>query len=139
MASLTDIRVALAASLGTAISGLQASAYMLANPTTPHAHVLPGEVEYDKTLQRGLDELFLTVQLIVGTPSDMGAQMVLDEFLDDGPRSVKTAIEADPTLNGACSDLHVQGASGYRVYTFGEGRPPALGAEWRVRVIAPQS
>ena len=55
MASLTDLREGLAATLAS-ITGLQQSAYLLSNPTPPTAEVQPGPVDYDLTMKRGLDK-----------------------------------------------------------------------------------
>lgn len=135
MPSFAEVREGLAASLG-AISNLQASAYMLANPTLPAAEVLPGEIDYDKTFRRGMDGLEFTVRLMVGAASDIGAQKKLDAFLaPSGASSVKAALEADPTLGGDIEDLHVTKCTGYRLFPR-DGHGPALGAEWTVRVWA---
>lgn len=135
MASLADVREALVSNLST-ITGVQWSAYMLANPTLPYGEIVPAETEFDLAMDRGLDRYVLTVRVFVGQMSDIGAQKNLDEFLaGSGARSVKAAVEAAPDLGGACDDLRVTGVSGYRQFVF-EGKPPALGAEWRVEVIA---
>jgi hypothetical protein len=60
--------------------------------------------------------------------------MRLDQMLHPtGPLSIKEAIESDTTLGGACSDLRVTTASGYRQYQL-PNRGPVLGAEWQVQV-----
>lgn len=136
MASLTDIRDAIAANL-SAITDFQVSAWMLANPTAPSGHVFPGPTTFDVTAGRGFDQLELLVQIFVAQNSDRGAQENLDEYMaGSGARSVKQALESDPTLGGACADLRVTGCSGYRQFVF-EGRAPLLGAEWTVDIYAP--
>lgn len=135
MASLTDIRVALADNLSS-IAGLQQSAYMLSNPTPPTAEVMPSSIRYDRSMARGLDTHNLTVRVLVGQSSDRGAQKRLDGFLaGSGATSIKAAIESDTTLGGAASDLRVMECSGYRVYGR-EGNASVLGAEWQVEVVA---
>lgn len=135
MPTLTEIREGLAANLDV-IPGLQASAYMLGNPHAPYAEVVPGETEYDKTFARGLDYWRLTVRVIVGEPSDKGAQKRLDRFLSpSGGESIKATIEADDTLGGVVDDLRVTSCTGYRL--FGTlGQSSRLGAEWSVDVWA---
>ena len=109
----------------------------MANPTPPHAHVLPGRIEFDKTMGRGSDDEFLTVQVIVGAPSDRGAQILLDQFLaGSGAKSIKEKVEADPDLGGACDDLRVTEVSGYRTFTIEGAQALMLGAEFTVHVIA---
>lgn len=75
----------------------------------------------------------LVVQIIIGEQSDENAE-ALDLLLDaDGDSSAVKAIEADPTLGGLISDLHVTSHSGYRLYQTPSG--PQLGAEWRVNYL----
>lgn len=136
MATLQEIREGLAANL-SAIAGMQVSAYMLSAPTPPSAHVFPDETEYDKTMGRGHDDWAMLVQVFVGVSSDIGAQQRLDRMIAPaGAESVKEALEADATLAGVVDDLRVESCSGYRVYPL-EGRGSVLGAEWRVKVLAP--
>ncbi len=135
MASLTAMREGLAANLD-AIPTLQVSPYLLAAPTPPSAEVAPAETEYDLAGSRGLDRWRFTVRVFVAHTTDKGAQKKLDSYLEtSGPHSVKAALEADSTLGGACDDLRVIRASGYRVYGP-EGRASVLGAEWDVDVLA---
>ncbi len=135
MASLANIREGVAANLST-ISGVQVSAYMLANPTPPSLQVFPAEVEYDAAMARGLDRWTLTVQAHVGTQTDVGAQKKLDELLaPSGSSSVKAAAESDRTLGGVVSDCRVVSCSGYRVYVHPSGTA-VLGAEWTVEILA---
>jgi hypothetical protein len=136
MASLSEIRVGLADAL-SAIEGIQASPYMLSNPTPPAAHVFPDQIDYDKAMARGLDDWFMTVQAFVGLSSDIGAQERLDVMLaPSGPASVKAAIEADRTLGGVVGGLRVESCSGYRTYQLEAVQHLVLGAEWRVHVLA---
>jgi hypothetical protein len=135
MASLTDLREALASNLA-AIDGLQESAYVLANPTPPAAEVVPAPIEYDKAMGRGLDKWTFLVRVLVGLTSDIGAQKRLDKMLASaGPDSVKAALETDPTLGGAADDLIVTRCSGYRTFKR-EGGTLLLGAEWTTEVYA---
>jgi hypothetical protein len=59
----------------------------------------------------------------------------LDAFLsDDGPTSIKAALETDPTLGGECADLRVAGWDGYRTYEI--AGTEYYGAEITVVVLA---
>jgi hypothetical protein len=137
MATITAIRRGIAANLtqlGTNL-GMQVSAYTLANPTPPAIQVLPGEITYDLAMHRGLDEITMLVQALVGYGSDIGSQTRLDELLDPtGVNSMKTAVESDSTLGGIVSDVNVKTATGYRVAAGQNG--PVLLCEWSVQVYA---
>src|SRR4051794_6804851 len=101
MASLTEIREALAANLDT-LPELQVSPYLLSNPTPPSAEVQPGVTDYDLAGSRGLDRWRFTVRVFVGMTTDIGAQKRLDRMLaSSGTESVKQALESDSTLAGA--------------------------------------
>lgn len=135
MPDLSAIREGLADAL-QAIPELQASPYMLANPTPPSAHVVPDEVQYDQTMGRGHDDWFMTVQAFVGIATDIGAQKRLDLMLNpSGAFSVKAAVEADVTLGATVDDVRVESCTGYRTYEMADGSH-VLGAEWRVHVLA---
>lgn len=135
MATPASIREGLKTRLDT-IAGLQASAYMLANPTPPAAHVFPAEITYDQAMGRGQDGWMMTVQAFVGFATDIGAQKRLDKLLaSSGADSVKAAIEGDRTLGGVVQHLRVTRAGGYQIFLV-EGRAPVLGAEWTVEILA---
>ena len=132
MSDLANIRAGLAANIAV-ITGIQVSPYTLANPTPPCVEIVPADVEYDRTFGDGVDKLNITVRVFVGMANEISAQKRLDEYLaSSGAKSIKAAIEASPALGGACDDLQVTTATGYRVYGA-EGR--LLGAEWNVEVL----
>lgn len=135
MPDMTVLREGLAANLSS-IPDIQVSAYMLANPTPPAIHVIPGETDYHATMGGGPDEWWhFTVQAFVAVVNDIGGQQRLDGMLaSQGDYSVKAAIESDHTLGGACDDLIVDRRSGYQVFVP-DGRGAVLGAEWQVRVL----
>jgi hypothetical protein len=142
MADITLIREAIAANLAT-VTGLQISAFMLGNPTTPSCHIFPGgpagDLEYDLAMARGLDRLPFTVQVFVAANNDQGPQRNLDKFMaTEGALSIRAALESDRTLGGLANDLRVVRCTGYRQYVF-DGRPPLLGAEWHVDVLTNDS
>jgi len=136
-ATWEHIREEMAGLLGT-IPNVQASAKILANPTPPTLWVLPGEITYDMTMNRGQDDQGILVQAIVGTSTDQGAQLTLDRFLaPDGIYSVKAVLESERpgpvTLGGLVEDLAVVSCTGYRQYPRPDGTA-YLGAEWTVQV-----
>lgn len=135
MASIADIRQGLATNL-TEITGIQASAYVLASPTLPSVEVFPPEITYGPVMQRGIDEHVFTVRVSIADVSDISSQKQLDEYMEsEGDRSIKQKLEADKTLGGACSYLRVTGCSGTRRATR-EGAGPVLITDWRVEVGA---
>lgn len=132
-ATITQIREGLAENLATL--GFQASAYALSNPTPPAIQILPGDIRYDLSFHRGLDEVTMLIQAFVSLTSDIGSQKKLDQWLDPtGPNSLKTAAESDPTLGGIVGGLHVTEATGYRTAQGANG--PILVCEWTVEVTA---
>lgn len=135
MPELSVIREGLAANLA-ALKGVQVSAYMLANPTPPACHVVPGETNYDTAMGRGADQWILRIQAFVAHSGDIGSQKLLDRMLaSSGAQSVKAAVESDKTLGGMVDDLRVRRTGGYQTY-IREGAPNVLGAEWEVEIIA---
>src|SRR5262245_15343551 len=138
MASLTAIREAMAENLSS-ISGMQVSPYLLSNPTPPAAHIFPSPtdpIDFDKTMQRGHDDVVLIVQVFVALTGDIGPQKVLDQYLaGSGSKSFKAALESDPTLNGESDDLRVTGVTAYQRYVLPTGGE-VLAADLRVEVLA---
>lgn len=133
----------LAANLGT-IEGFQKSAFLLANPTPPAAEIEPLPIDYDKTMQRGIDEWHFLVRVFVGLTTDVGSQKrILRMMAPSGVTSIKQAIESDTTLGGSADDLRVTVCSGYKFFArevigtkLGAVSGPLLGAEWTVQVFA---
>ena len=133
-ATLAQIRAGIVANL--AALGIQSTGYMLAAPTAPTIEVFPGETQYDKAFGRGLDQLTIVVRLTVTVTLDIAAQIKLDEYLaPSGAASVKTLIEAEPTLGGKVQDLRVESASGYQTTATKDGGI-ALSCDWALRVFA---
>jgi hypothetical protein len=134
MGKMEDLRGALAASLSS-LSAVQESAYILSNPTPPSVEVQPGPIHYDLAMQRGWDEWMFTVRMFVSLTSDIGSQKLLDSFMDPtGDQSVKTLIEADRTLGGACDFVLVTECSGYQTFQSTHTGKLSLGTEWTVQV-----
>lgn len=129
------LREAIANNIKDSITNAQVSAYMLANPTPPAIHVLPGATEYHQAMGGGAEWWEFTVQAFVAITTDIGAQKLLDKWLaSDGSLSVKAAIESDDTLGGNCDGLIVTKRTGYTLFVP-DGRTSVLGSEWTVRVL----
>lgn len=130
MAGLTEIRVALAAALGT-IPNLQVSPYPLSSPEPPSAHVVPDMLAYHQSFgPGGAQQWSFRVQVFLAYVEDIGSQKAADRFLDDD--LVMETLEADPTLGGVVSDLIVDRAE----FRFWEpGGRAMVGAEWYLRTL----
>ncbi len=94
------------------ITGLEALAYIPEIIVPPMALVDQLEIDFDSANARGLDMAHVDVILIVARMDAQSGQDALDGYLaGTGSGSVKTAIEADKTLGGACSTLRVLSAN----------------------------
>lgn len=160
MADLTAIREAIATALG-AIAGLRTFAYIPDSVSPPCAVVGAPEVDFDRTMARGADAIRLPVRVLVARATDRTAQAALDAYFETGvgevrlvdeagvylvddagaffspgtaAASVKSAIEADPTLGGVAHTCRVVRAQGYGAYAV--AGVDLLGAEWTVEVVA---
>lgn len=109
--------------------------YPASNLEPPVLYVEDGEVSYDETMQRGEDLLrFLLVALVPFGGPDVETQQTLDALRDrTGSLSVKTLVEADKTLNGACTSVRVTRMSKSQIYES-PGKPARIGCEWTVEV-----
>lgn len=132
MASLTDIRAALAAAVQAGVPNLQASPYPLSSPEPPTAHVVPDEIDYHLTFgEGGAEGWSFRVQVFFAYVEDEGSQRNADEFINDG--TVRLALEDDPTLGGLVSDLIVDRAQ-FRMWEP-EANRPMVGVEYFLRVL----
>jgi hypothetical protein len=131
---LTDVMDALGAALQE-IADVNVYAFPPDAVTVPALVVrYPESITYDSTMARGADELELIVVALVGKVSDRGARTSLNSYIDgDGERSVKQAVEADPTLDGNCHTLRVAEAE---VVTNTVGGIEYLAVEFTIEIVA---
>jgi hypothetical protein len=130
---ISTVRQGLADAADT-ITGLNCLAYAPDSVPEPCFYVSEVAVEFDAAFGRGMDDIDFTCMVLVSRADDKASQAKLDGYLSgSGASSVKVALEAAPTLGGACDDLHVKRIQGYRWYTHGDAK--YLGAEFVVRVI----
>lgn len=129
--NISAVRSGIAANANT-IDGLNCYGYVPDSVSEPAFYAAEVDVTYDLTYG-GVDELSVTCRVLVGRSDDEASQQLLDAYLSRGARSLKAAIEADPTLGGVCDDLHVQRVQGYRYYQHQNST--FVGAELVVRVI----
>lgn len=134
MADLGAVRQAIATALANVGTDVQVSAYLVPQPTPPTLQVLPGEQNYDRAFKRGLDVRTFTIQGFVAANEATETQERLDELMaPTGTRSVKTVLEADPTLGGVVSQIHVTRDSGYSMQLHPSGIWVLL-CEWTAEV-----
>lgn len=75
------------------------------------------------------------VLILVAYTSTSAAQNQLDAYLsDNGPESIKNAIEADQTLGGSVSECIVTGLESYGVISLTDGGTRFLSAELVVEI-----
>lgn len=132
MATLTDIRQALADALAT-VYGLRVSATMPDAPRPPMAMVYPESISYDLNANRGADLYTFLITVIVGRADERSAQKNLDRFVV-GDDSVKTAIERDRSLGGVVDTCRVVEMRNYQSILVGDVN--YLAVEFEVEVVA---
>jgi hypothetical protein len=110
--------------------------------TEPHFFVADLEIDYDKTMARGKDEVRFTCRVLVGRQDDKRAQAILDAMLSGaGPASLKAVMEqargapGEMALGGLADDFRVERVQAYRWYEHVDTK--YVGAELVVRVIGP--
>lgn len=137
--TLASIRSGLVTNITTHVAGVEMSGYLMTPPVPPCFEIdfPPDSLTFDATSRRGTDELDLIVRGIVSMAEPDEAQTLLDLWLDgSGSKSVKAAIESDPTLAGAVSDLRVTQATGHRRLLTAEiPNAMLLCAEWTVHLV----
>lgn len=121
--------------------GCQIVEAMPANPTPPGVYISDGEITYDLTMARGLDEFEMDVTLLVGYGSDLGAQRRLRK-LRDGRTGIKALIEGERgtsdyrTLGGLVDNAAVTKVTAPRLYGNPEAAKRALGCKFTVQIRA---
>lgn len=136
MAGLAAIMAGIAAGLAPVaveISGLQITPFMNPNPTPPSLDVFPAGPSGTKAAQGVWEQLF-TVRARISTPDDIAAQELLLALMDpQGPSSVSSALEADPTFGGVVESSQLLDRSGFTPYAGVGG--DWLGCEWQVATL----
>jgi hypothetical protein len=120
MASITDLRTAIATNLAT-ISGLRTSPTLPDNPNPPIALVTPISVSFDDSFKRGMQTYTFVISVIVGRVDERTAQNKLDAFVSStGSQSIKLAVESDKTLGGNAFDCRITEMRNYGELTIGD-------------------
>lgn len=96
----------------SSISGLRLYDTVPDSINVPAAVVGLLDLEFDASFNRGFDRASLDVILITGRMSERSAQNSLDSYLaGSGASSIKTVLENNKTLSGACQTLRVTTAT----------------------------
>lgn len=101
MAEIAAVFEGLKARLET-IAGLRVREELPGTIQPPTAVLSLEELTFDTTMARGSDDLEVHVHVFTSLSSERAGQRALWTYLaGSGPKSVKAAVEADPTLGGA--------------------------------------
>jgi hypothetical protein len=126
--------------LPAGIGKLVCTGYVPDSVVAPCFFVGEVDVNYDKAMGRGMDELLFTCRVLAGRADDRSSQRILDAMLSGaGTASLKVAIEAargapgEMALGGLADDLHLERVQGYRWYEH-QGSS-FVGAELAIKVI----
>jgi hypothetical protein len=117
--SLSLIRKGMADNLG-AIANIRVYEEVPDNPVMPCALIFLERASYNESFARGLTLYQFSVRVIVTRVTERRSQRRLDEFIDNGATSLKTALESDLTLDGAAFDATVTSLSAVGSVTIGE-------------------
>jgi hypothetical protein len=106
-AAISNLRAGLAAALSS-MNGMRVYETLPDAPVPPCAVIQMKTVSYDSVFARGADEFQFSIQVVTGRADDRTAVARLEGFIaGSGAGSIKTALEADPTLGGRCQTLRV--------------------------------
>ena len=132
--TIANIRSGIATNLRT-ISGLRVFEEIPDQVSPPAAVVSLNNIEYHQAFSGGLNIFRFTVRVIVGRAAERQAQRNLDTYAEPtGASSVKSAIESNRTLSGACQDLIVESMPNIGSITVNENE--YLAGEWTVTCYA---
>lgn len=139
MATIAQIRTALASALNTGVSNVQVSAYQLANPVAPGLQIGLGQSSFTQSMRgasgTGHMEREFIVEAFVPMSTDVSAQKALDTLNDMvASGSVNAAIELDPTLGGVVHHAVVTESSQPQAYVRETGSA-LWGCQFTVRVL----
>ena len=107
-ATVSQVATGLQTRLAT-ITGLRTFNYQPEQENPPFAYPQIHSINYHRAYAGGDVVMDWTVYVVVGRWLDRTAHASLDDYLSySGTKSVRAAIEGDPTLGGVCSTLVVR-------------------------------
>lgn len=135
MTNLTAMAEAMATQIAN-IEGLRTQAQIRDIVAVPVAIVgPPTSIDYDTTMRNGANRYEFSVRVLVARTEERAAQIYLSEYAaPEGARSIKAAIEADPSLGGTAMTTRVTNANGIGAYDYGDAS--YLGVDFTVEVYA---
>lgn len=137
MASLTEIRTALALTLKNTINGLACYPLVPESVNVPAAMVAPRDSDFQLAMGRGFDGYGLDVIVLVGRADDQVAQLALDDYVNGfGDKSIRQAVWNARDLGLSGVEANVTGMSDYGA-TFEVGGVDYVGARLAVKVLTP--
>ena len=120
MADIGALLEGLSAQLET-IDGLRVREEMTGSIHPPAAVLSLDEIAYDTTMARGSDDVTFNVHVFTSMASERTGQQALFEFLNgSGPKSVRAAIDADPTLGGRAMYAEVRSVDDVGIAKFAD-------------------
>jgi len=131
-ATVSQVADGLKARLAT-ITGLRTFSYQPEQENPPFGYPQINSIDYHRAFSGGDVVMNWTVFVVVGRYLDRTAHASLDDYLSySGTKSVRAAIEADPTLGGVCSTLIVR--SGADITSLDAGGAQFLVIQMQVEV-----
>lgn len=131
-ATVSQVATGLQARLAT-ITGLRTFNYQPEQENPPFGYPQLNSINYHRAYSGGDVVMDWTVYVVVGRWLDRTAHAALDDYLSySGAKSVRAAIEADPTLGGVCSTLIVR--SGADITSLDSGGAQFLVIQMQVEV-----
>ena len=131
-ATVSQVATGLQTRLAT-ISGLRTFNYQPEQENPPFAYPQINSIDYHRAYGGGDVVMNWTVYVIVGRYLDRTAHAALDDYLSySGTKSVRAAIEGDPTLGGVCQTLIVR--SGADITSLDAGGAQFLVIQMQVEV-----
>lgn len=131
-ATVSQVAAGLQARLAT-ITGLRTFNYQPEQENPPFGYPQLNSINYHRAYSGGDVVMDWTVYVVVGRWLDRTAHAALDDYLSySGAKSVRAAIEADPTLGGVCQTLIVR--SGADITSLDSGGAQFLVIQMQVEV-----
>jgi hypothetical protein len=117
MATVQEIREGIDDRLAT-IAGLRHDPNVPGVINPPHAYVKRRQTTFGVSMD-GEDDVMFAVTVLVSWADQVTAQETLDEYLaSEGAKSIKVAIDADPTLAGIVDYAHATVVEDDRIVQF---------------------
>jgi hypothetical protein len=134
VATLTQVREALATLIQNNIPELAAYPRMVDMPNTPCAIIEPTESDFSTVMQRGEDCWYLLIYILCSRNDSDAAQAELDEFVaGSGDKSIRQVVYDNYDLGLDNTQAFVTGMKGYGG-SFEANRTPMVGAVLTVKV-----